>query len=146
VALFGLSGSPLNDLPHSIQDRFERGVIKPQNGHILWDPKSLDGRSAGVIHLFKPSAIKTKRLLSRLRNGTPEVFQSLTFVYSSHKHNWMQAVDSVQDCSHSIRSTGKSCRRFGRALRCEQFRSVILLRLSDHDPGDGHFCSLFQVF
>jgi hypothetical protein len=88
VALCGLSWSPLNDLPHSKQDRFARGVIKPQNGHIRCAPKSGEGRSAGVSNLLKESAQKTKRLRSRSRNGTPDVFQSLTFVYSSNNHNW----------------------------------------------------------
>src|SRR6266536_4205053 len=28
-----------NDFPHSRQNAFERDVMNPQDGHILWDPK-----------------------------------------------------------------------------------------------------------
>ena len=32
-----LAGAGLSDLPHSRQNRLARGVIRPQNGHILCD-------------------------------------------------------------------------------------------------------------
>jgi len=35
-ASFAFGGIVLSDFPHSRHNRFARGVIKPQNGHILW--------------------------------------------------------------------------------------------------------------
>jgi hypothetical protein len=35
-ASFGFGGMALSDFPHSRQNRLARGVINPQNGHILW--------------------------------------------------------------------------------------------------------------
>ncbi len=35
--LIYLAAAGASDFPHSRQDDFDRGVIKPQNGHILCD-------------------------------------------------------------------------------------------------------------
>ncbi len=37
LASFTFGGAGLSDLPHSRQNRLARGVISPQNGHILCD-------------------------------------------------------------------------------------------------------------
>jgi len=42
-------------LPHSRQNVFERDVIKPQDGHILWDPKPA---ICGVSPIKRTDALK----------------------------------------------------------------------------------------
>ena len=57
-----------SDLPHSKQDVLERGVISPQNGHILCKAKP---RTGGVIEANSfdtDEAIRTSRLRKRSRS------------------------------------------------------------------------------
>src|SRR5580698_455465 len=61
----------MSGFPHSRQSRLARGVINPQNGHILCDPTCWAG-GASIARVFpNQSATEASRLRSRLRNEPP---------------------------------------------------------------------------
>jgi threonine aldolase len=65
LASFLFSGTAASEIPHSKHSSFERGVINPQEGHILCDGTSA---FAGVMRasiFLNRSAMKA----NRLRNG-----------------------------------------------------------------------------
>ena len=64
---FRASGMPLSDFPHSIHSRLERGVISPQNGHILCDPYSLLGIFNPASSSVNRRATEATRLSTRSR-------------------------------------------------------------------------------
>src|SRR5579862_7534298 len=58
----------LRDLPHSKQNALCRGVINPQNGHILCNRTSVRFGTRIADTLLNSRAMKAKRLRTRLRN------------------------------------------------------------------------------
>src|ERR1700685_2302761 len=58
----------LSGFPHSRQSRLARGVISPQNGHILCDPTCWTGGASVVRNFPNRSAIEASLLRSRFRN------------------------------------------------------------------------------
>jgi hypothetical protein len=67
-ASFRSGGIPRSGFPHSKQNRLARGVINPQNGHILCEPICC-AWGASVARTFpNKSAMEASRLRSRLRN------------------------------------------------------------------------------
>jgi hypothetical protein len=64
-----IAGAGAIDFPHSRQDGFDRGVINPQNGHILCDRTSRACGASTASGFRNKSAMKASRLRSRLPNG-----------------------------------------------------------------------------
>jgi hypothetical protein len=57
-----------SDLPHSRQELLDRGVINPQNGHILWDAKP-GALGVTVANSFETETVmEATRLRKRSRN------------------------------------------------------------------------------
>jgi len=56
-----------NDLPHSRQEVFERGVINPQNGHILCDAKPRTGGVTAANRFERAALVEASRLRKRSR-------------------------------------------------------------------------------
>jgi hypothetical protein len=82
------------DFPHSIQDDLDRGVINPQNGHILGDAKP---RPAGVSDrnsLETDARIAENRVRMRSRNGP-----AVSLILTGFDDDTRLLQQSVQDCS-----------------------------------------------
>jgi len=63
-----------NDFPHSRQNTFERDVMNPQDGHILWDPKpAICGFSliprADALKFLNERVTKVGSVRKREQNG-----------------------------------------------------------------------------
>jgi len=74
-ASFGSTGTALNGFPHSRQNRLARGVINPQNGHILCDWNCwASGMSSVRSHAKKATTGFITLLFSAQRNDdTPRL-------------------------------------------------------------------------
>jgi hypothetical protein len=152
-ASFRSTGTALSGFPHSKQSRLARGVINPQDGHILCERTSCTGGRKTFRNAPKESHAEPRRRRREGRNGSIDS----TFAGSP----------LVELISDKVTMTGHS-RRFCAGLltflqghrrgfvkrrwRCshdhhgsEQLRPAIACRLSDHDHRDEHFFSLFQV-
>jgi len=62
--LIYLAVAGASDLPHSRQDELDRGVISPQNGHILCDAYPRTG-GASVANSLETEAAKVANLLRK---------------------------------------------------------------------------------
>ncbi len=93
-ASFRSTGSALSGLPHSKQSRLARGVINPQNGHILCDPTCWAWGASVDRNLLNRSAMEASRLRSRWRNEPS-----------------MGSIDAPSSSSRQLTMTGLS-RRF----------------------------------
>ena len=95
-------------MPHSRQERFARGVINPQNGHILcvpiWGPSVLR-----ILNSFRmKSTVEASRLRKVGRYGSIDLPPVLILRHSNHPTN--DAADSVPDCSQSGGVRSAACR------------------------------------
>jgi hypothetical protein len=63
-----------SDFPHSRQDDLERGVINPQNGHILCDAKPRAGGATDAISFEKDALMAVARLHHRSLNCRKAIF------------------------------------------------------------------------
>jgi len=75
----------VSDFPHSKHNRLDRGVIKPQNGHIRCDPYSRAGRSGFASFTNEPAMTASqppKRLPTRrMAIDPPSRFLSATELF-----------------------------------------------------------------
>jgi hypothetical protein len=60
--IFHLVVAGASDLPHSRQEVFDRGVINPQNGHILCDAKPRTGGVSDANSFETDALIRASRL------------------------------------------------------------------------------------
>jgi hypothetical protein len=67
-----------SDLPHTRHEVFERGVINPQNGHILCDAKPRTGGVTAANRLAKDALVEAirRRKLSRHRRSMRSISDS----------------------------------------------------------------------
>jgi len=63
-----------SDFPHSRHDDLERGVINPQNGHILCDAKPRTGGVSEANSFEKDALTAVNRLCNRSLNCSKEAF------------------------------------------------------------------------
>ena len=140
----------LSDFPHSRQTRLARGVISPQNGHILCNRTSwVRGRK--IANNFPRNSRREAR--RRRRGGR---YDSIRFhlcgefadcanptIFNDDRARPM-ILCRIAHISRILQSAIAEKLIFA-VLRTEQFRSAIVFGVGDHDSRDEHFFSLFQV-
>jgi hypothetical protein len=134
-----------NDFPHSMQDDLVRGVINPQNGHILGDAKPRAGGLRDANRCDRVLAILTSRLRTssrssrKVRSMSDPVF-SLSF--TRHIEDDTSRLAMLCKIAHYGRQGGpqigesSAFAEKGRASSSgdsEQCRSAIAFSLCDHD-------------
>jgi hypothetical protein len=111
-----------------------RGVIKPQNGHILCD---WNCRESGLnIARSLPKKAETGFIAFALSPPAKHDRAGLMI---------LSRIAHIEDQSFWGDRRGIKSAAVGKRIRSEQFRPAIATSLSDHDAGDEHFLSLFQV-
>jgi len=105
-----------NDFPHSKQFRFPRGVMRPQNGHILCGAKPSSG-SLTLSRFFAQASPKSSRRRTRTKNESfvhisrtrwGSLVCLIDPMYSSPAE-WSMNLFSGPDCSNThILSTSKA--------------------------------------
>ena len=157
-------------LPHSRQHLFWRGVINPQNGHILCALKVWPSGLGVARELINKSAMKAsflrKGLSSRRKLGAidlPYATSPCAGIASNEPGESSFSVGNSGTFRMTPRGSTILC-RIAHILRrlagfarvhisvcalgdrgSEQFRPAIASRWGDHDCEDEHFFSLFQV-